>query len=135
VHANGPGPWRVAELQGTGWRGDHDAVGVLVRRDVGAGADAKRRPEVDDEHRPRHRWQRQPGVRRRALQVVEVVDQPVQRWSRHSDTYSTRHSIADARADDAQHLLDGAVRHGANRERWLNFGIVQDEYLEDRISS
>src|SRR3954469_4172536 len=50
MHADRPGPWRVAELQGAGRRGEHDAVGVLGRLDVGAGADAERRPEVDDEH-------------------------------------------------------------------------------------
>jgi hypothetical protein len=37
-----------------------DAVGVLGR--LGAGADAERRPEVDDEDRRRHRWQRQQGT-------------------------------------------------------------------------
>ena len=84
VHADRPGRRRVAELQGAGERRHHDAVGVPGRLEVGAGADAERRPEVDDEHRRRHRRQRQPRVRRRALEVVEVVDQPVQRRSRHS---------------------------------------------------
>ncbi len=45
----------VAELQRAGGRGDHAAVGVLGRLDVGAGADAERRPEVDDEQRRRRR--------------------------------------------------------------------------------
>src|SRR3954463_7605602 len=46
---------------GAGERGERDAVGVLGRFDLGAGADAeRRRTEVDDEHRRRHRRQRQP---------------------------------------------------------------------------
>ena len=96
VHADGPGPEWVAELQRAGGRGDHAAVGVLGRLDVGAGADTERRPEVDDEQRRRRRRQRQPGVRRRTLQVVKVVDQPVQRRSRHSGHVLHAHSIADA---------------------------------------
>ena len=96
VHADGPGPDRIAELERAGGRGDHAAVGVLGRLDVGAGADAEGRPEVDNEQR-RRRWrQRQPGVRRRTLQVVEVVDQPVQRRSRHSGHVLHAHRIADA---------------------------------------
>jgi len=43
VHADGPGPEWVAELQRAGGHGDHAAVGVLGRLDVGAGADAERR--------------------------------------------------------------------------------------------
>jgi hypothetical protein len=49
VHADGPGPEWVAELQRAGRHGDHAAVGVLGRLDVGAGADPERRPQVDDE--------------------------------------------------------------------------------------
>ena len=41
--------------------------------------------------------QRQPGVRRRTLQVVEVVDQPVQRRSRHSGHVLHAHSHRRAR--------------------------------------
>src|SRR5918997_1383330 len=78
VHADGPGLGWVAELPRAGGHGDHAAVGVLDRLDVGGAADAERCPEVDDEQRRRRRRQRQPGVRRRTLQVVEVVDQPVQ---------------------------------------------------------
>src|SRR5919198_169504 len=55
VHADGPGPEWVAELQRTGGHGDHAAVGVLGRLDVSDGANAERRPEVDDEQRRRHR--------------------------------------------------------------------------------
>ena len=46
VHADGPGPEWVAELQRAGGHGDHAAVGVLGRLDVGAGADAERRPRL-----------------------------------------------------------------------------------------
>jgi hypothetical protein len=46
VHADEPGPEWVAELPRAGGHGDHAAVGVLGRLDVGAGADAERRPRL-----------------------------------------------------------------------------------------
>jgi hypothetical protein len=35
-------------------------------------------------------------------------------------------------ADEAGVLLEAAVRHGADPERWMNFGMVQEEYSERR---
>jgi hypothetical protein len=35
-------------------------------------------------------------------------------------------------ADDAHSLIGAAAAHGADSERWVNGGMVQDEYLEQR---
>ncbi len=96
VDAHGPGRGWVAELPRTGGRGDRAAVGVLHGFYVGPCADEKRRREVDDEQRRGRRRQYQPGVRRGALQVVEVADQPVQRRTWHPGHVLHAHSIADA---------------------------------------
>jgi hypothetical protein len=37
-----------------------------------------------------------------------------------------------ATADDAESLLQTAVANGADSERWVNSGVVQDEYRESR---
>ena len=120
VHADRPGPCRVAELQRAGERADDDPVGVLGRLEITAGASAKRRSEVDDQHRRRRRWQRQPGVRRRALQVVEVDDQPVQRRSRHSGhvLHASQHRRRKGgRAARSSYAVSRGTAAGASRPR------------------
>lgn len=115
VHADGPGLRRVAELEGATGRGDHAAVGVLGRLDVGAGTNEERCPEVDDEERRRTCRQRQPGVRRCTLQVVEVVDQPVQRRSRQSGHVLHAHSIAGIARRDGPATLPPASSRRRSR--------------------
>jgi hypothetical protein len=41
---------------------------------------------------------------------------------------------AVATADVAEALLDAALDHGASTDRWVNFGVVQDEYADSRIA-
>src|SRR5699024_2982832 len=59
VHADGPGPGWIAELQRSGGDGDHAPVGVLGWFGVAAAAETERLAEVDDEQRARHRRQHQ----------------------------------------------------------------------------
>ena len=115
VHADRPRRCRVAELQRAGERADDDPVGVLGRLEITAGASAKRRSEVDDQQRRRRRWQRQPGVGRRALQVVEVVDQLVQRRSRHSGhvLHAFTASLTEGRAASRRSNRGGGPDLGA----------------------
>jgi hypothetical protein len=56
-----PGPKWIAELQRAGGHGDHAAVGVLGRLDVGAAADEKRRPERPVAPTPFARMRRSKG--------------------------------------------------------------------------
>jgi hypothetical protein len=40
-----------------------------------------------------------------------------------------------ATADDAESLLQNGASHGADSARWVNFGVVQDEYRDSRRDS
>lgn len=40
-----------------------------------------------------------------------------------------------ATADEAEGVIDAAASHGACSERWVNFGVMQDEDLERRANS
>ena len=89
-------------------RPGHHAVAVYGRRSARAAADAKGCAEVDDEDRRRHRRQRQPWIRRRALQVVEIVDQAVQRRSRPSG--HILHARQYRRRTDGSTTLDAGAQ-------------------------
>lgn len=93
MDADGSGRVWVAELPCAGGHGDYAAVGVWGRG--GVGADVEGCAEVDDEQCRWCWWQGESGVGWCAGQVVEVVDESVQWWSRHFGHVFHGLSIAD----------------------------------------